>query len=158
MILFAYGALLDIALLLKICPGSRTVGRARLLNHRLAFPTYSNSRAGGVSCVVPAPGHEVRGALYEIPDQEVPGLDAAHRVPEGRLVRERYLILGEDGRVEPADLYRAVKLQGDFPPARSYMDDMIRGARQHALDPIYIQWLESLVGPTPDSRGARATQ
>ncbi len=152
MILFAYGALLDVVLLLKTCPGARTVGRARLLNHRLAFPTYSNSRAGGVSCVVPAPGHEVPGALYEIPDQEVPGLDAAHHVPEGRLVREQYLILGEDGRVELADLYRAAKLQGDFPPARSYLEDMLRGARQHALAPAYIQWLESLVGSAPDPR------
>lgn len=54
MILFAYGALLDIAVLLKICPSSRTIGRARLLNHRLAFPHYSNSRGGGVSSIVPA--------------------------------------------------------------------------------------------------------
>lgn len=152
MILFAYGALLDSALLLKICPGSRTVGRARLLNHRLAFPHYSNSRGGGVSSIAPAPGHEVPGVLYEVPEAEVPALDAAERVPEGRLVRERYLITRDDGRVEAADLYRAARLQGDFPPAPSYMEDMIRGARQHALDPAYIQWLESLVGPTPDPR------
>jgi hypothetical protein len=57
MLLLAYGALLDLGLLLKTCPGARTVARARLLHHRLAFPTYSNSRRGGVSGIVPAPGH-----------------------------------------------------------------------------------------------------
>src|SRR3990172_6059184 len=63
---FAYGANLDLRRFRRRCPGAAVVGRARLPDYQLAFTRYSRAEKGGVADIVPQPGADVWGALYEI--------------------------------------------------------------------------------------------
>ena len=56
--------------------------------------------------------------------------------------RETFLVLGEDGKWHKADLYRVIDPKGPFPPARSYVEIMLSGARDLELDPEYIKKIE----------------
>ena len=51
-------------------------------------------------------------------------------------------MLGEDGSFHPADLFRVIDHAGPFPPSRSYVDIMLKGARELELDPEYIKKIE----------------
>jgi hypothetical protein len=53
-----------------------------------------------------------------------------------------YLVLGEDGKFHPADLFRVIDPEGPFPPSRSYLDIMIKGARDLELEPEFIKKIE----------------
>ena len=83
---FAYGTNCnrDVLERKQVGVGSRV--RAALPDHRLLF----NKRALrervpegiGFANIEPAEGQRVEGILYEIPDGDVPSLDAAERCPE----------------------------------------------------------------------------
>lgn len=72
-------------------------------------------------------------------------LDEMENIPQGLYQRETFLVLGEDGRWHEADLYRVVKPEGPFTPARSYIELMIEGVEEHGLDPEYRKELVELL-------------
>jgi len=119
--------------------------RAFLPNYRVEFRFYSNRREGGISSIVFHPGGLVRGVIYEVPVEEMLGLDVVESVPQGLYAREAFLVLGEDGVLYGADLYRVVKPEGPFTPARSYIELMLEGAEEHGLDPGYVEELRKLL-------------
>lgn len=145
MLNFAYGSNLSSKWLRKKCPSASFVMRAYLHNFRVDFPFYSDKRKGGISSILPAPSELVRGVIYEIPEEEIEILDRAEGVPQGLYKRETFLVVGEDNDLHRAELYRVVEPGGPFTPARSYIEDMIEGAKEHSLDPDYIKTLEKLL-------------
>jgi len=54
-------------------------------------------------------------------------------------------VLGEDGKWHEAELYRVIDPQGPFPPARSYVEIMLEGARDLGIDPEYIKKIEEFL-------------
>ena len=118
--------------------------RADLPNFRVEFRRFSTDMQGGISSIMEAPGEMVRGVIYEVPVQEVKALDSLEDLPKGLYRRDTFLVLGEDGQWHQADLYRVVNPTGPYDPAPQYIDMMIEGAREHDLDPTYIDHLESL--------------
>ena len=118
--------------------------RADLPNFRVEFRRFSTDMQGGISSIMEAPGEMVRGVIYEVPVQEVKALDILEDLPKGLYRRDTFLVLGEDGQWHQADLYRVVNPTGPYDPAPQYIDMMIEGAREHDLDPTYIDHLESL--------------
>ncbi len=85
-------------------------------------------------------------ARFEVSEEDMQRLDELESVPEGLYIRERVLVLGEDKAYHKADLYRVVKPEGPFTPARSYVELMVEGAEEHGLDPEYIENLRNLLG------------
>ena len=144
MFCFSYGSNMASRYLRKYCPSAAPVMRADLPNYRVEFRRFSTDMQGGISSIMEAPGEMVRGVIYEIPEQEVKALDILEDIPQGLYRRDTFLVLGEDDRWHHADLYRVVKPSGPYDPALQYIDMMIEGAREHDLDPAYIDDLESL--------------
>jgi gamma-glutamylcyclotransferase (GGCT)/AIG2-like uncharacterized protein YtfP len=143
---FAYGSNLSYRFLREYCLNARFVMRAFLPNYRVEFRFFSRRRQGGISSIVFTPGEHVRGVIYEVPLVEMLRLDEVESVPQGLYSRETFLVLGEDGEFHEADLYRVVKPEGPFTPARSYVELMLEGAEEHGLDREYIEELKELLG------------
>ena len=136
---FAYGSNLSISFMWEYCPSTRFVMKADLPNYQVEFRHYSEEFKGGISSIIETPGELVRGVIYEIEDAEIEAMDILESIPEGLYRRETFLVLGEDGDWHKADLYRVVVPDGPFIPAKQYVDYMITGAREHKLDPTYVE-------------------
>ena len=144
MFCFAYGSNLHLPYLHEYCPNATFVMRAELPNYRIEFRRYSTDMQGGISTIMPTPGHLVRGVIYDIPDADMAELDVLEDVPLGLYVRETYLVLDEHGAWQKADLYRVANPTGPYDPAPGYIEYMVEGAKMHGLDPDYIESLEAL--------------
>ena len=142
---FAYGSNLSSRFLRGHCLNARFVMRALLPNYRVEFRFYSERRQGGISSIVFHPGGLTRGVIYDVSEDEMLALDVVESVPQGLYARERFLVLGEDGGLHGADLYRVVRPEGPFTPARSYVELMLEGAEEHGLDPEYVERLSRLL-------------
>lgn len=148
MLYFAYGSFLDSRTLKRHCPSARFVARAVLPNFEVQFNFMSRTYGGGVTGVEPAPGRMARGVVYDVPQTEMEHLDTIEAVPEGLYYRQRVLAVDDGGSLIEADTYRTTDPKGPFKPTRRYLGLMISGAREHGLDPGYIEELERT--PTVD--------
>jgi hypothetical protein len=151
MIYFAYGADLNPSRMAQNAPGHRSLGVARLKDWWIAFPRYSPTERSAIIGLVRQPGAVVWGALYELPDSDIPILDSIFGFdPNGppRLnehVRcdvevERY------GRPHPvvADTYVVVPDNEGSQPTASYMAMLLDGARYHGLPRAYLGALHAV--------------
>ena len=66
-------------------------------------------------------------------------------VYKDRYKRETFLVLGEDDKLHPAELYRVIDPKGPFPPSRNYVEIMLTGARELKLAPEYIKKIEESI-------------
>ncbi len=146
---FAYGSFLDQETLRTHCPNARFLGRAWLPNFRLEFNFLSHTYGGGVTSVEFAPGEVVHGVLYDISPEEMAYLDTVEDVPQGHYYRQTVAVVDEKGRILQAEAYRTTHPAGPFTPTRRYLGLMLKGAREHGLDPAYIQALEDLYASLP---------
>lgn len=143
MFYFAYGSNLDFEQMRKRCPSAVTISKATLPKHRLAFTRFSESRNSGVADILPAKVDHVQGALYDITDDDAVRLDEFEGVSDGCYERITVRITLRAGEVLEAYTYKA-SAQGLFKPSKAYMQQIIAGARYHALSPEYIVMLKAL--------------
>jgi gamma-glutamylcyclotransferase (GGCT)/AIG2-like uncharacterized protein YtfP len=143
MLYFSYGSFLDSETLRRHCPGATFVDRAVLPNFEVQFNFMSRTYGGGVTGVEPSPGRLARGVLYEVPEEEMAHLDIVEAVSEGLYYRQTVLVVDESGRIREAETYRTTRPRGPFKPTRRYLGLMVKGAREHGLDPDYIRELEN---------------
>ncbi len=148
MLYFAYGSFLDSETLRTHCPSAKFVTRAVLPNFEVQFNFMSRTYGGGVTGVEPAPGRMARGVVYDVPQTEMEHLDTIEAVPEGLYYRQKVLVVDDGGSLLEADTYRTTDPKGPFKPTRRYLGLMIKGAKEHELDPGYIEELERT--PTVD--------
>ena len=139
---FAYGANLDLRRFRRRCPGATVVGRARLPDYQLAFTRYSRAEKGGVADIVPQPGAEVWGALYEIDESCFDALDEYEGAP--RAYRREVVRVIDDAGVEREAVAYVANKTGDFAPSRQYLAQIARGARDHHLPEEYVRALEDV--------------
>jgi gamma-glutamylcyclotransferase (GGCT)/AIG2-like uncharacterized protein YtfP len=140
---FGYGSNLSIDFVKKeLIANAKFAMKGYLPNFEVQFPFWSEKNQGGYSGIMEVPGELVHGALYEVTEQELITLDNLEGVYKDLYKRETFLVLGEDGKFHPADLYRVIDPQGPFPPSRSYVEIMLTGARDLGLDPEYIKKFE----------------
>lgn len=139
---FAYGALMEPLRFRRRCPGAVAVGRARLPDHRLAFTRYSRNERGGVADIVPQPGADVWGALYEVDEACLAALDEYEGVPRAYR-RETVRVIDDEGAEREAVAYIANRT-GEFAPSRQYLAVIARGAREHGLPEEYVQEIERM--------------
>jgi gamma-glutamylcyclotransferase (GGCT)/AIG2-like uncharacterized protein YtfP len=137
---FAYGANLDLRRFRRRCPGANVAGRARLPGYQLAFTRYDRHEKGGVADIVPEPGAEVWGALYEIDASSFAALDDYEGAP--RAYRRALVRVIDDAGVEREAVAYIGNKTGAFAPSRAYLAQITRGARDHALPEGYVHALE----------------
>jgi len=144
MLYFSYGSFLDSETLKKHAPSARLVARATLPDYEVQFNFLSKTYGGGVTGVEPTPGKKSLGVIYEVPHDEMEKLDIIEGVPTGIYYRQTVTVVDEDGNKHRAETYRTTVPKGHFTPTRRYLSLMIKGAKEHGLDPDYIRELEGL--------------
>ena len=83
--------------------------------------------------------------------QEITALDILEKVPLGVYKREGFKVVGEDGGWYTADLYRVVKPEGPYTPAKKYVSWMIEGMKEHKIDPVYAKRFIDLYPTLPET-------
>ena len=144
MLYFSYGSFLDPETLRKHCPSARFVTRAVLPNFEVRFNFMSKTYGGGVTGVELAPGKAARGVVYDVSPEEIEMLDIVEGIPTGIYYRQTVTVVDEDGNHHQAETYRTTYPKGPYTPTRRYLGLMIKGAKEHGLDPDYIEELEEL--------------
>jgi gamma-glutamylcyclotransferase (GGCT)/AIG2-like uncharacterized protein YtfP len=139
---FGYGSNLQLDFLKTLLPSAEFAMKGYLANFEIQFNFWSKKRQAGISNVMVAPGKMVHGALYEVPQKELEILDEMDGVYKGDYIRKTFLILGEDGKIHSAELYRVIDPKGPFPPSKTYVAGMLTGAGEIGLDPAYIKTIE----------------
>jgi gamma-glutamylcyclotransferase len=132
------------------CPTVQFLCRARLRDYQLVFPRKSIRWDCGVAGIVPGPGHEVWGVVYDVADGDVPLLDktegyypkrplskSAYTRKEVTVTRE-----GDSAARLPVQTYFAVPQPNPPLPSRAYLQLIVEGARFWNLPPEYIHSLE----------------
>ena len=75
---FAYGSNMNKEQIHARCANPKVIAVAKLPHHRVAFFGYSKTWDGAMETVIPAPGQEVWGVIYELNFSD---RDQARRLP-----------------------------------------------------------------------------
>lgn len=134
---------MDFKTLQKHCPNAKYVSKAVLPNFQVQFNFLSKTYGGGVTGVESAPGKLAKGVIYDLPLDEMEHLDKIEAVPEGLYYRQKVLAVDEEGDLLEVYTYRTTNPKGPYKPTKKYMELMIKGAKEHGLDPEYIKFLEN---------------
>ena len=142
--LFAYGSNMASAEIGAWCPEARFAGVARLRDRRLELRRRSLRWGGGAADIVPAPGDEVWGALYELPAGALDRLDA--KEGEGFAYRRVAVEVEAGGRRLAAEAYEvAVREPNEVPPTPEYAALVVRAARERGLPEGWVARLAALL-------------
>jgi gamma-glutamylcyclotransferase len=147
-LLFAYGSNLAATEMDAWCPEARFAGVARLPDRRLALSRRSIRWGGGAADIIAAPGEEVWGALYEVPDGTLELLDA--KEGEGWAYRriEVEVEVDRGGRRVAAEAYEVVdKEREGVPPTPEYAALLLRAARERGLPEEYVERVLACLAP-----------
>lgn len=123
-----------------MAPGAEFRFIAHLPEWGLDFPIAGNGWSGGLPTVRPASGSTVWGAVFDVPDDEFPALDAAEEA-EARSAttveamdrtgkRHQVVVHRYDGNGQP------------LPPSPEYLSIMLAGSRHWQLPAGWIAGLE----------------
>ena len=143
MLYFAYGSNMDAVQMAGRCPGSRSLGRARLPGGRLSFTGDSAFWGGGVGTVQPAPGEEVWGVLWELDAAGEASLDRYEGVAKGIYRKEDVEVISDDGP-RTAMVYVCNHTRYRRPSTR-YVTSMLEAARAHDFPAEYVAGLAALL-------------
>ena len=128
-------------------PAARFLGVARLDGFELGFRRSSIRWGGGAADILPADGRCVWGALYELPEGELEGLDA--KEGEGFAYRRREVTVEHREEHVSAYAYDVIsKEPADVPPTPEYRELLLAAARDRGLPAVYIRQLEEASHPT----------
>jgi len=119
---------------------------ARLTGWRLTFDAPSRMWGGPVASLTEAPGDEVEGLAVPMAGEARGLVDHKEGAVSGLYEPAAVTLETADGPV-PALAFRvaaARRLSQDGPPAPSYLEVMLRGARASGLSPAWIARLEAL--------------
>jgi gamma-glutamylcyclotransferase len=142
--LFAYGSNMASAEIRVWCPEARFAGVARLRDRRFELRRRSLRWGGGAADIVPAPGEEVWGALYELPTGALDRLDA--KEGEGFAYRRVAVEVEAGGRRLAAEAYEvAVREPNEVPPTPEYAVLLVRAARERGLPEEWVARLAALL-------------
>ena len=144
MLYFSYGSFLDLENLKKHASSARVIYRAILPDYEVQFNFLSKTYDGGVTGVEPAFGKRALGVIYDVPLDEIEKLDVVEGVPAGIYYRQTVTVIDESGKKHQAETYRTTDPKGPFTPTMRYLVLMIKGAKEHGLNPDYIKELEDL--------------
>ncbi|VEP11288.1 Gamma-glutamylcyclotransferase [Hyella patelloides LEGE 07179] len=141
---FAYGSNMSQKRLQKRISSPQSIGVYFLAQHKLRFHKISTDGSG--KCDAYYTGNtadSVIGVLYEIDELEKPILDKFEFLGYGYNEKE-VLIADEQGNVERAITYYALKIDASLLPYSWYKEHVLFGARKAQLPTAYIEEIESI--------------
>ena len=151
MIYFAYGPDLNPAQMMQRSPGHRSLGVARLDDHWISFSRYSPSDRSATISIVENQGSTVWGALYEVPEEDVPILNHIHGFDPDRQAGlnehvAQKVSIHRLGHSQPiaVSTYVAVPDDGKTLPSPDYIELILDGARYHGLPRAYLAALQAI--------------
>ena len=148
---FSYGAEMLSSRIRSRCAAPKVVATARLADHRLGFYGYSPIWDGGLETVLPAPGREVWGVVYELSFSDADSLDTWQGVRlngTGTYFHSPAEVTDGQGTVYAVLVFKKDVLGEPTRPSRPYLDAIVAGACQHALPPRAIEALQAIpAGP-----------
>jgi gamma-glutamylcyclotransferase (GGCT)/AIG2-like uncharacterized protein YtfP len=142
---FAYGANMDPSQMTSRVPHARPMGVARLDGFRLEFSVYSTVWGGGAANLELDPRAHVWGVLWEVPEDEMKGLDAYQGHPTF-FRREDVSVVGPQGRVI-AYTYRVAHQKAYIRPTDPYLHLLRSAARVHGLPPEALDIVDEAARP-----------
>ena len=123
MLYFAYGMNTNPEQMTLRCPGAKSLGHARLINHAFRFAQHAD--------VEPCDGSYVDGVLWDITDDNLKALDQLEGYPYyyDRVVSS--VIQG--ARTFHVLVYRMQPGRRDYEPTRGYYNLIHEGYRAHGI-------------------------
>lgn len=142
---FAYGSNMASRIMEQYCTGAQTrVGKALLLDYRLAFTRHSQMWGAGVADILPGQGYSVWGVLYKINKLCLMSLDLKESYGIG-YTRIACKVFLEDGTKLPAIAYTVIrKLPHEVAPSYDYHQTMLEGAEENGLPVEYLEFLRNI--------------
>jgi hypothetical protein len=144
---FAYGSDMNQKQISTRCAKPRMIAVAKLPDYQLAFFGYSAVWDGAEETVVPAPGHDVWGVVYDLSPSDRDRLDNAQDARldgSGSHFHYPAKVTGEDGKAYSILLFKKDKLGISQKPSQEYLDFIIQGAIERELPPAYVESLREL--------------
>jgi gamma-glutamylcyclotransferase (GGCT)/AIG2-like uncharacterized protein YtfP len=143
---FAYGANMDERQMRDRVPSVRLLGAGLLDGFRLEFDVYSTKWEGGAANLELDPDSHVWGVLWEVPDEEMGGLDAYQGHPTF-FRREDVSVEGPEGPVI-AWTYRVAHQEGSFvKPTDAYLHCLQSAIRVQGLPPEALEMIDRAANP-----------
>ena len=121
----------------------REAKRARLDGHRIAFNKRGRDGTGKAN-IVPDSDRTVWGVVYRISSEALDKMDKHEGVAGGHYSRNAVRVRCESGDETAAVTYVAghAFLDDSLTPAPNYLQNILRGARDHNLPEAYIREIE----------------
>ncbi len=144
---FAYGSNMNMEQMKVRCYSATPLAVAKLANHKVGFFGYSKVWDGAQETVVPTPGHDVWGVVYQLSFSDGDMLDAWQDVRlDGTGPYFHYPHWVEDRHGNPYDVmfYKKDILGQPQKPSEEYLNWILTGARQHKLPEAYISTLGAI--------------
>jgi gamma-glutamylcyclotransferase len=143
---FSYGSNMDPASMHRRVPGARVVGPAKLSGFRLAFSVYSTAWDGGAANLELDEQSHVWGVLWDVPGDEVDGLDAFQGHPTFYR-REDVVVEGPEGSTV-AWTYRVAHQEGSYVrPTDEYLQRLLSAIRVNGLPPEALDMVDRAARP-----------
>ncbi|QJW48628.1 gamma-glutamylcyclotransferase [bacterium BFN5] len=144
---FAYGLNMNLAEMRRKCNKAKVVGTARLSDYKLAFYEHTVVWDGAMETIIPEPGAEVWGVLYELNAYEWEELDSFEDVRmdgTGAYFGYPVEVLFAGATLTPANVYLKARWGLTGLPSAEYMGTLIQGAIEQGLPEHYIHFLKGL--------------
>jgi hypothetical protein len=146
---FAYGSNMDPQLMGKRAPSAQAIGPGRLEGFRLEFNVYSTQWEGGAANLELDPAAYVWGVLWEVPAEEMEGLDAYQGHPT--FFRREDVVVERAGEDVLAWTYRVAHQKGYIRPTDAYLQRLRSAIRVHGLPPEALELLDRAARPPKPS-------
>lgn len=141
----AYGANMDERHMRDRVPHATALGPARLDGFSLEFSVYSTEWEGGAANLEPDPSAHVWGVLWDVPDEELGGLEAFQGHPT--YFRREEVVVGVGSRRVTAWTFRVGHQQGFVRPTDRYLAHLYSAIRTRGLPPEAFDIVERAARP-----------
>ena len=144
---FAYGSNMNSEQVRARCTNAKLVAVAKLPDHQLAF--YGNSPVwdGAEETLIPTPGQEVWGVIYELTPGDKEKLDDWQDAlfdGSGAYYHSPAKVTDQDGKVYSVLLYKKAQLGEPKKPSEEYLNYIVKGAEERGLPSAYVEQLRSV--------------
>lgn len=138
---FLYADQLNPTQLKRRAPEHKFLYLATLADHTIKFCRWSSQWRCGLASIVPSPGEQVWGAVFELTDEDLTTMDAFEQdVPQGAYRHLQVNVVTPSGEKELVTTYAANPI-GKFKPKDHYLDWVLKGVKQWALpEECQQQW------------------
>jgi gamma-glutamylcyclotransferase len=143
---FAYGSNMNHEQVLARGAKPKVVAAAKLPDHRLGFFGYSAVWDGAEESVIPAPGQDVWGVIYELTPSDKEKLDDWQDAlfdGSGAYFHSPAKVTDQAGKVYSVLLYKKANLGTPQKPSQEYLNFIVQGAVEQGLPSAYVDRLRA---------------